>query len=172
MCGRLAAQASSIVGASRGAPTNNLDLARLQSRRNAAATWALAPGSTRRMQGLKPGAFCDLAAGLKSCPDTNQAPASGTHLRWNRPGSHGAALSAGSAALERWRCSPLVILSRARELRERARAKDLEDACRRSRPVWAQEGYFVYIMSSQRRVLYVGISDNLPLLVLQNTTMV
>ena len=27
--------------------------------------------------------------------------------------------------------------------------------------MWAQKGYFVYIMSSQRRVLYVGVTNNL-----------
>jgi len=36
--------------------------------------------------------------------------------------------------------------------------------------MWLQKGYFVYIMSSQRRVLYVGISSNLPLRVWQHRT--
>ncbi len=27
--------------------------------------------------------------------------------------------------------------------------------------MWAQKGYFVYIMSSQRRVLYIGVTNNL-----------
>ena len=36
--------------------------------------------------------------------------------------------------------------------------------------MWLQEGYFVYIMSSQRRVLYIGISSNLPLRVWQHKT--
>jgi putative endonuclease len=36
--------------------------------------------------------------------------------------------------------------------------------------MWLQKGYFVYIMSSQRRVLYVGITSNLPLRVWQHKT--
>ena len=36
--------------------------------------------------------------------------------------------------------------------------------------MWLEKGYFVYIMSSQRRVLYVGISSNLPLRVWQHKT--
>jgi len=36
--------------------------------------------------------------------------------------------------------------------------------------MWMQKGYFVYIMSSQRRVLYVGITSNLPLRVWQHKT--
>jgi len=36
--------------------------------------------------------------------------------------------------------------------------------------MWLQKGYFVYIMSSQRRVLYVGISSNLPRRVWQHKT--
>jgi len=36
--------------------------------------------------------------------------------------------------------------------------------------MWMQKGYFVYIMSSQRRVLYVGITNNLPLRVWQHKT--
>jgi len=38
--------------------------------------------------------------------------------------------------------------------------------------MWVQKGYFVYIMSSQRRVLYVGITNNLPLRVWQHKTRV
>jgi putative endonuclease len=38
--------------------------------------------------------------------------------------------------------------------------------------MWVQKGYFVYIMSSQRRVLYVGITNNLPLRVWQHQTRV
>lgn len=36
--------------------------------------------------------------------------------------------------------------------------------------MWLEKGYFVYIMSSQRRVLYTGISSNLPLRVWQHKT--
>jgi len=36
--------------------------------------------------------------------------------------------------------------------------------------MWLEKGYFVYIMSSQRRVLYVGISSNLPLRAWQHKT--
>ncbi len=36
--------------------------------------------------------------------------------------------------------------------------------------MWLEKGYFVYIISSQRRVLYVGISSNLPLRVGQHKT--
>jgi len=36
--------------------------------------------------------------------------------------------------------------------------------------MWLEKGYFAYIMSSQRRVLYVGISSNLPLRVWQHKT--
>ena len=34
--------------------------------------------------------------------------------------------------------------------------------------MWMQKGYFVYMMSSQRRVLYVGVTNNLPLRVWQH----
>jgi putative endonuclease len=36
--------------------------------------------------------------------------------------------------------------------------------------MWLREGYFVYIMSSQRRVLYIGVSSKLPLRVWQHKT--
>ena len=36
--------------------------------------------------------------------------------------------------------------------------------------MWPEKSYFVYIMSSPRRVLYVGISSNLPLRVWQHKT--
>jgi len=36
--------------------------------------------------------------------------------------------------------------------------------------VWIQKSYFVYIMSSQRRVLYVGVTGNLVRRVLQHKT--
>jgi len=36
--------------------------------------------------------------------------------------------------------------------------------------MWLEEGYFVYILSSQRRVLYVGVTSNLPLRVWQHKT--
>jgi len=36
--------------------------------------------------------------------------------------------------------------------------------------MWGQKGYFVYIMSSQRRVLYVGVTSNLVRRVFQHKT--
>jgi len=36
--------------------------------------------------------------------------------------------------------------------------------------VWIQKGYFVYIMSSQRRVLYVGLTGSLVRRILQHKT--
>ena len=36
--------------------------------------------------------------------------------------------------------------------------------------MWLEKGYFVYIMSSQRRVLYTGVTNNLPFRVWQHKT--
>ena len=36
--------------------------------------------------------------------------------------------------------------------------------------MWLEKGYFVYILSSQRRVLYVGVTSNLQLRVWQHKT--
>ncbi len=36
--------------------------------------------------------------------------------------------------------------------------------------MWLEKGYFVYILSSQRRVLYVGVTNNLQLRAWQHKT--